>query len=92
MEIPCISQDLSGSVLYSPYVRIVEVGRCCWNCVVQDPAQSRVSWNRSLSAVSHVGFEYSKDRDSISCLGNLGQCLTVLTEICILPWDLNQGL
>lgn len=70
----------------------VEPGRCCWKFYSPNP-RSKLSQLERV-ALGHVplDFEYSKDRDSISSLGYLCQCLTILIETCILPWDLSQGL
>lgn len=92
MEIPYFSQDLSGSVLYTSWIRIAEDRRCRWKLYSPNSCPKESQLGQVAQGHIPSRFEYSKDRDSISSLGNLCQCLTILTEICVLPCDLSQGL
>lgn len=49
------------------------------DCIVQTPAQHRVSWNRLSSTICSQIPSSSKDGDSKSFLGNLLHCLTTVT-------------
>lgn len=91
MKIPYFSQNLAGSVTCTSWTRIVEVGRHCWKLYRPKPC---LKYQLEQDAQDHFpsGFEHSKGRDSISSLGNPCQCLTILTEICILPLDFGPAL